>query len=140
MDTQRDISLLLGLYCNALVNSLPLEPFEIECKDVLNMKIFSGGLEGARSNSPFVLEPSNKECSAEGDTNRSRGDRVPSFVTPINSNSQNHLNEEASKEDLGRKDDQTIFERDWECWDSKSNEFIRHLVHNNFNVSAKNEC
>ncbi len=34
-----------------------------------------------------------------------------------------------------KEDVSTTFERDSECWDAKSNEFIRHLVNNNFNVN-----
>lgn len=82
-------------------------------------------MQGVHSKSPFVLEnyPSKSAETPDVDFLRNRDS-----LSLINSHE-----DESNKEDLGRKD--TIFERDWDCWDAKSNEFIRHLVRNNFNVS-----
>ncbi|XP_058836150.1 probable E3 ubiquitin-protein ligase HERC2 isoform X2 [Topomyia yanbarensis] len=71
------LAYLLGLRCNILQAGSPLQPAEIQCKNLLNSTILSGGLQ--------VLQPSNPFDEEKGEA-RSSGSTAGS--TPTDASSQ----------------------------------------------------
>lgn len=64
LDSERTLSFLLGLRATLLQKASTLQPAEIQCKNLLNSPIFSGGLQNC-------LQPSNPFDEEKGEARSS---------------------------------------------------------------------
>lgn len=64
LDSERTLSFLLGLRATLLQKASSLQPAEIQCKNLLNSPIFSGGLQNC-------LQPSNPFDEEKGEARSS---------------------------------------------------------------------
>lgn len=64
LDSERTLSFLLGLRATLLQKASNLQPAEIQCKNLLNSPIFSGGLQNC-------LQPSNPFDEEKGEARSS---------------------------------------------------------------------
>lgn len=82
LDSERTLAFLLGLRATILQKSASLQPAEIQCKNLLNSPIFSGGLQ--------VLQPSNPFDEEKGEA---RSSTSTAGSTPTEASSHPNLND-----------------------------------------------
>lgn len=158
MDAQRSLSLLLSLYAYSLVNGMPLQPCELECRDVLQVAFMQGGLEGkvgmnqfgesssfldrVRSSQPAPPSqppPTSLPCLAElpekdSEYQISRGEEttrsLPHMQRRRTPTSSSDSVDSSTNEDLGKKDALSLLEKNSEGLESRAVHFINAFLCN----------